>query len=277
VLAALAVSCSAAASKNGISNTAEVTNTAENSSETTKPKAAAIEITAGGPADTVRAFYKLLREKKFRDALFLTNLRPAIESLSDSELNDFALDFEAIAGLIPAELQINGEIVSGDSATVTALLPNDETGKDELQQIKLKKNGETWTIITVDDEAEKRIKAEGKQYFYNLRVETHENEASSMMERIAKAEVAFSLQNDNVCGDLPTLIQGGLLPADAGSSASTGYNYTITLSADKHRYFANAVPAEYGRTGRRSFLLEIDEKGLPHISSKDLKGEPIKK
>src|SRR5215203_1205320 len=58
---------------------------------------ATIDIKPNSPADTVRVFYGHLREKRFRDALFLTNLRPAIEGLTDSELKDFEVDFESIA------------------------------------------------------------------------------------------------------------------------------------------------------------------------------------
>ncbi|HSU24658.1 MAG TPA: hypothetical protein VLI65_01635, partial [Pyrinomonadaceae bacterium] len=99
----------------------------------TETKGATIEIERNSPADTVRVFYKYLREKKFRDAIFLTNLRPAIEGLTDSELKEFQVDFEAISAVVPAEIQINGEIVSGDSATVTAKLPGEDE-KLELQE-----------------------------------------------------------------------------------------------------------------------------------------------
>src|SRR5438045_1632520 len=53
-------------------------------------KGATIPIDPAGPADTVRVFYKHLREKKFRDAIFLTNLKPAIAGLTDTELKDFS-------------------------------------------------------------------------------------------------------------------------------------------------------------------------------------------
>src|SRR3954451_23154207 len=98
-------------------------------------KGATIEIEANGPADTVRVFYKYLREKKFREAIFLTNLRPAIEGLTDLELKEFQVDFETLSVQVPEDLQINGEIISGDSATVTAKLPSDETDKLEVQQV----------------------------------------------------------------------------------------------------------------------------------------------
>ena len=126
-------------------------------------KADPIQIDPSGPADTVRSFYRDLKEKKFREAIFLTNLRPAIEGLTDSELKDFALDFESLAGQVPAQFEINGEIVSGDRATVTAKLPTADGDKTEVQPIKLRRERSSWIILTVDEEAESRILKEGKQ------------------------------------------------------------------------------------------------------------------
>lgn len=240
-------------------------------------KGATITIEPNGPADTVRVFYKLLREKKFREALFLTNLRPAIEGLTDNELNDFALDFEAIAGQIPAEVEINGEIISGDSATVTAMMPNEDGDKNELQTIKLASENGIWRILTVDEEAARNIKKQGKNYFYQLRIETHEEEARKMLERISKAQLAHSLQNGGLYTDIPTLISGGLLPDDVTSSTSTGYNYALDLAADKKKYSATATPAEYGKSGKLSFLLHLDAKGMSRVSSKDMGGKPMTK
>jgi hypothetical protein len=239
------------------------------------PKGATIDITPNGPADTVRVFYKLLREKKFREAMFLTNLRPAIESLTDNELKEFSMDFEALAGQVPAEIEINGEIITGDQATVTANLPNDDGDKKEVQSIKLRKDGSVWVIMTADDETAKKIKAEGKNYFYNLRIETHEEEAKRMLERISKAQLAHSLQNGGLFTDAQNLINAGLLPDDVKTSESTGYNYVIDLARDKKTYFATATPAVYKKSGVRSFLLTLDRKGISIVTSKDNGGKAM--
>ena len=241
------------------------------------PKGATIEIEPNGPADTVRAFYRLLKEKKFREAIFLTNLRPAVEGLTDTELKDFALDFEALAGTIPAEVEINGEITTGDIATVTANLPNEDGDKNEIQTIKLRRENGVWIITTADDEAAKRIKAEGKQYFYNLRIETHQEEARKMLERISKAQLAYSLQNGGVVTDFDTLISSGFLPDDVKTSESTGYSYVVNLTPDKRRYTATATPATYGKSGKMSYFLQLDGKGVSHVTSKDTGGVPMTK
>ena len=118
------------------------------------PKGATIKIEPNSPADTVRVFYKNLREKRFREAIFLTNLRPAVEGLTDKELKEFQVDFEAIAKNVPAEVEINGEITSGDSATVTAKLPGDDLDKPEIQEVRLRRENGVWVILTVDEAAE---------------------------------------------------------------------------------------------------------------------------
>lgn len=239
-------------------------------------KGATIKIEPNSPADTVRVFYKDLREKRFRDAIYLTNLRPAIEGLTDAELKEFQVDFEAISVQVPEELQINGEIISGDSATVTAKLPSEDSDKLELQQVKLRREGGVWIILTVDDEAEKKIKQEGKNYFYQLRIETHEEEARRMLDRISKAQMAYSLTNKGLYGDIHALIEAGFLPSDAQTSESTGYKYALKLSDDKKKYSASAVPSGYGKTGKLSFSVDLDEKGAPRLTSKDNGGKPLK-
>jgi hypothetical protein len=235
----------------------------------TTTRGATIDIEPNSPADTVRFFYKYLREKKFRDAIFLTNLRPAVEGLTDTELKEFQVDFEAIAAIVPEQVQINGEIVTGDTATVTAKLP-DEDDKLQVQEIKLRRSGEIWVILSVDEEAEKRIKKEGKNYFYALRIETHEDEARQMLDRISKAQMVYSLQNSNLYGEIGQLVTAGFLPSDALSADSTGYKYSVKLSVDKKTYSAKAEPAEYGKTGRLTFMVELNGKQQPHLTSKDL-------
>lgn len=268
--------CSAEASQKG--GAAEFQAAAlQNQPAEAAPKGPTIRIEPNSPADTVRAFYESLREKRFREAIFLTNLRPAVEGLTDSELKEFQVDFEAIAQQIPSALEINGEITTGDNATVTAKLPNLDSEKSEIQEIRLRRENGVWVILTVDEAAEKLIKKEGKNYFNALRIKTHEDEAREMMDRIAKAQLAHSAQNGGTYADVATLVSAGLLPEDIRSAESTGYNYAVEVSADKKQYSANATPAVYGKSGRRSFAFKADGKGVPLLHSGDNGGKPFKK
>ncbi|MEJ7622560.1 MAG: hypothetical protein WKF34_01070 [Pyrinomonadaceae bacterium] len=241
-----------------------------------EPKGATIPIEPNGPADTVRVFYKHLRDNKIREALHLTNMRLAIEGLTDGELNEFAIDFSHVASLVPEVIEINGEIVTNNKATVTAVLPSTDSDESELQKINLRKDGDVWVILSADETTEARIKKEGKNYFYSLKIDVKQEEARQMLERISKAELAHSVQNAGLYAEMQTLVTAGLLPPDIKTSESTGYNYILSLSADKKTYFATATPAVYGKTGKLSFRLEPDPKGLSRITSNDLGGKPIR-
>lgn len=270
------VGCSASATNADASNAVAnaSANTSSEANASTATKGATIEITPNGPADTVRVFYAKLREGKVREAIHLTNLRPAIEGLTDNELKEFAVDFAAIAKLIPTEIEINGEIISGESATVTAKLPNVDSEKVELQQLQLRKTGDHWIILSVDDEAEKKIKEEGSNYFRALKIQAHQEDAKEMLERISKAQLAHSMQNGGVFADLQKLINDGLLPADVLTSESTGYVYAVNLAPDKTNYNATATPAVYGKTGKMSYLL-TPAGAMSKVTSEDKKGKPF--
>jgi PBP1b-binding outer membrane lipoprotein LpoB len=264
ILFAIIISgCSAEAAKPEKIITQAVT---ENSSS--KPT---IEIKPNSPADTVRAFYKNLREKKIRDAIFLTNLRPAVEGLTDNELKELDVDFAALAEEVPAEIQINGEIVSGDKATVTANLPDGGSKKMKIQQIKLYREGEAWIIKTVEGKDEQLVKKEGNKYFFAVKIEAYQEEAKDMLDRIMKAQVVMSVKNKGAYADMPELIENNFVPADV--SNTRGYKYNMILSADKKKYTATAEPVVYGKTGKLSFVAEGEYGKDPRLGSIDKGGK----
>jgi hypothetical protein len=236
---------------------------------------AKIPIKKDSPADTVLVFYSRLREKRFRDAILLTNLRPAIEGLTDDEMKDLGVDFGFLAQKIPAKIPINGEIVSGKIATVTVEMPDNETDKIALQKINLRQEKENWIILTVDEKAEKLVRKEGKNYFFALRIDVHHKEAKAMLDRIGKAQMIYSMQNKGRFGDLQVLINKGFVPEDAGGSVSTGYKYHIKLDESKTQYTATATPAVYGKTGKLSFALKITSDKQPELISKDIRGKSL--
>jgi len=108
-------------------------------------------------------------------------------------------------------------------------------------------------------------------------LKTHEAEAKAMMERVSKAQMIYALQNGGVYGEMTALIEKGFLPEDALTADSTGYHYKIVLSSDKQKYYATAEPAVYGKTGKLSYLLEIDEKKKARLTAKENQGQPLKK
>lgn len=262
--------------KIAVSNSKNQLSKAAASETETLSQKATIQIRPDSPADTIKVFYAKLRARRFREAMFLTNLRFAVEGLTDDELKDLQVDFEPLANQIPTDIEINGEIISNNKATVTAKLPDNETGEVELQQINLRRENGVWVILTVDETAEAMVKKEGTNYFRALRIETHHNEARAMLNRIAKAQMIFAAQNKGIYGALPDLVEKKLLPDDARTPQTTGYIYQIELSADKTKYAAFATPAVYDKTGKLSFWFEANGSKNSSLNGKDLKGKTPK-
>src|SRR4051812_21097356 len=78
--------------------------------------------TARTPTETMRDFYRMMRERKFREAFGISIYRAAIEGLSTQEFDDLKPDFDkmavAVSEKIPEKVDITGEQISGDAATV---------------------------------------------------------------------------------------------------------------------------------------------------------------
>jgi hypothetical protein len=235
-----------------------------------------ITITENSPADAIRTFYKNLRENRFREAIFLTNLRPTVEGLTDAELKDLQIDFSKLAAIIPGEIEVSGEIITNDKATVMAKLPDNAAGKTELKEFKLEKQNGGWLILMVDSRQEAEIKKQGKNYFFALRIEVHHAEVEKMMDRIYKAQLVHSLQNGGEFTGFTALIEKNLLPEDVQSPDSTGYKYNLSLSSDKKQYTVTAEPAAYGKTGKFSYLLNAESGKKPVLKQEDKQGKSLK-
>ena len=83
-----------------------------------KPGTAQVAAQPATPSEVVRAYYTALKESRVRDAMLMSVLRPAVESLSADELKGFELDFARLAATAPTDFEITGEQLSGEEATV---------------------------------------------------------------------------------------------------------------------------------------------------------------
>lgn len=233
--------------------------------------ASAQTVSAGSPSDAVRQFYKALSEKRFRDALMATALRPAVENLSAAELEDLRKYFEAMA-TDADKIQLTGEQISGERASVF-VKRSDDGPADPPVELQVRKVSGRWTVI-FNDEVEQAARRDGNKYFFKLRIEAHEQDAQNMLINIAQKQLVYSLQHNGMFTDLQTLVKEQLLPEDVLSSQTTGYNFHITLSADRKSYTAGAEPAAYGRTGLQSFYMDpkgirkADTGGKPYVPKK---------
>jgi hypothetical protein len=268
--------CSVEAAKNENPNQSKTDEIYSVKAENSASSDGTIETAENSPAGTIRAFYKNLREKRFREAIFLTNLRPAIEGLTDAEIKDLQVDFSTLAEFVPGEIQISGEIISGDKATVMAKLPDSATGKTELKEFKLVKENNGWLVLLIDRAGEEEIKKQGKNYFFAVRIEVHHSEVEKMMDNIYKSQVAYSVQNNGEYTEFEALINKSLLTEIVQSPDSTGYKYDLSLSEDKKRFIVTAEPVVYGKTGKFSYLLTVESGKTPVLKVEDKNGKSLK-
>jgi hypothetical protein len=223
------------------------------------------------PTETTREFYQMLREKKFREAFLLSIYRAAIEGLSPQEFEELRPDFEkmalAVSERIPPKIDVSGEQISGDVATVFVKVL-DADGKEKVEPASLIKVESNWVVG--DKENLELVKKAGKQFFFEARINAHHADVQDMMTRISLAQVLYSQNHNGQFGNSAELIAAGVVPKDIEGTESTGYRFQINRSADAKSWYATAEPAQYGRTGRLSFYLDATG-----VRSGDAGGKPL--
>jgi hypothetical protein len=223
------------------------------------------------PTETVRQFYKALRDKKFREAFNMSIYKPAIDGLSQQEFDDLKPDFEnlsaAVSEKIPEKVEITGEQLSGDVASVFIKVL-DADGKDKVEPATLIKMNDVWLVG--DRDSFELVKKAGKQFFFEARINTHHSVVQDMLTRISLVQVVYGQQHEGKFASLAELIAAGLIPKDIETPASTGYRFQVNRSADGKSWYATAEPAQYGHSGRLSFYLDATG-----VRSGDNGGKPI--
>jgi hypothetical protein len=219
------------------------------------------------PLETVREFYKAMREKRFKEAFAMSIYKPAIDGLSAQEFEDLRSDFDRMAAAIPDKVDLTGEQISGDAATVFVKV-KDADAAEQAEPISLIKISGVW--IVGDTENQSIVKKAGKNFFFNARIDTHHDEVQNLFQRLTLAQIVYSQQHDGQFGNMAELITAGLIPKDLEGTESTGYSFHINRAADGKSWYATAEPAQYGRTGRLSFYLDA-----AGVKSGDAGGKPI--
>jgi hypothetical protein len=219
----------------------------------------------------MRDFYRMMREKKYREAFAISIYRPAIEGLSPEEYNDLKPDFDkmaiAVSEKIPEKVDITGEQISGDVATVFVKVV-DADGKEKVEPAALIKIDNAW--IVGDKENLELVKKAGKKFFFEARINAHHDDVQEMMTRVSLAQVVYSQGHNGQFGNTAELIAAGLIPKDLEGVESTGYRFQVVRPADGKSWYATAEPAQYGRTGRLSFYLDASG-----VRSGDAGGKPL--
>ena len=207
----------------------------------------------------------------YRDAFGISIYRPAIEGLSTEEFNDLKPDFDkmaiAVSEKIPEKVDITGEQISGDVATVFVRVV-DADGKERVEPAALIKLDNAW--IVGDKENLELVKKSGKKFFFEARISAHHSDVQDMMTRISLAQVVYSQGHNGLYGNTAELIAAGLIPKDLEGVESTGYRFQVVRPVEAKSWYATAEPAEYGRTGRLSFYLDASG-----VRSGDAGGKPL--
>ena len=236
---------------------------------TTTPFAARAQ-TQHSPSDVVREFYKAMREHRFKDAWSRTIYKPAVEDLSPDEMEDLRSDFEQKAAQVPAEIEITGEQIQGNIATVFVKVPvTDSTPQITSEPVNLISSGGVWVI---GDEANQAIvKKAGRRFFLDALIEEHQADIEDLLKRLIAVQIVYGAQHNGAFGDLQALITADLIAKESADPKAIGYNFHITIAPDGKGYTAGAEPARYGHTGKLSFWM--DQTGA--IKSADNGGKPV--
>lgn len=225
---------------------------------------------ARGPSDVVREFYKAMREHRFKEAWALTIYKSAVDGLSTEEMEDLRPDFEQKAAAVPSQIEITGERIQGNIATVFVKVPvTDSTPQITSEPVNLMSSGNGWIIGTEADQAE--VKKKGRRFFLDALIEEHENDIEDLFKRLLVVQLVYTQEHKNVLGNLQDLIAANLVAKESADPKAIGYTVRITITPDGKGYIATAEPARYGHTGKLSFWM--DQTG--NIKKADNGGKPL--
>jgi hypothetical protein len=230
--------------------------------------AAALAAPAGAqeklsPSETVLTFYGFLRENRFSEGLSYSVYREAVEGLAEGDLAELEQEFRQTFSDIPAKIEIRGEQVSGENATVFARFGPE----DDVQEVALVSEGGRWLVG--DREALEQVRKERTAFFINARIQVNHNEVFRLMQRIAGGEDVY-FQTKQVYAELAELAALDSLGDDLKAGLASGYRFTVNLTPDRKAFTVVAIPVRYGRTGKLSFFANAKS-----IHASDAGGQPV--
>lgn len=230
------------------------------------------------PTETVRAFYTALRERRLRDAFALSIYKSAVDPLSAEEFEELRPEFEKLGEAVPEQIEINGEQISGDRATVFARV-SAEAGA-QAEPVDLIRVGGAWLVGSTENYD--AVRREGKDFFFKARAETHHAEMRKVLDKLANAEAVYASQNAGRYADMGALAQSEMsmrlgLREDVDAVNTMGYRLTLAVAPDARSYKVNAEPARYGHTGRLSYYMDATGRQEKDNGGKPFNPPPVKK
>jgi hypothetical protein len=134
------------------------------------------------------------------------------------------------------------------------------------------KSGGGWII---GDQANQAIvKKAGRRFFLDALITQHHSDIEDLLKRIIAVQIVYAQQHGGF-GDLPALINAGLVPKAAGDPKDLGYNFRVMVGSGGKTYVAGAEPTRYGHTGKLSYWMDqsgtiktVDNGGKPFTAPK---------
>ena len=226
--------------------------------------------TQRGPSDVVRDFYKAMHERRFKDAWSMTVYKPAVENLTAEEMEDLRPIFEGQAAEVPAQIQIDTEKISGNTAQVFVQIPlADATPQITSKPADLILVNGAWIIGTEAEQA--NVKKAGARYFLDALIDLNQSSTEDLLKRLIAVETLYAQTHNGAFGELKDLINASLISPDTVDPKSSGYNFHVVVPAGGKTFVVTAEPTRYGHTGKLSYWM--DQTGA--IKSADNGGKPI--
>jgi hypothetical protein len=218
---------------------------------------------AESPSQVVKEFYHHLRARRYVEAFRLSVYGAAMEGLSEEEMRNLEAEFTRMVAALPAEMELRGEQISGEEATVFVKLPQEQ----RLQEVTLVRIDERWRVG--DRETHRLVTRQGRSFFFNARNRISEEEAYDwLLEIIGAEEIHFRARQRYAT--LDELVNLGGVSKQLANGSESGYRFRLAIGEDGKSFRVIAVPAEYGRTGRLSFFVDQTHA----IRAEDKEGQP---
>jgi hypothetical protein len=226
--------------------------------------------TQKSPSDVVRAFYKAMYERRFKDAWSMTVYKPAVEKLTADEMEDLRPIFEAQAAEVPAQIQIDTEKIAGNTAQVFVQMPATEaTPQITSKPADLILVDGVWIIGTEAEQA--KVKEKGARYFLDALIDLNQGGMEDLLKRLIAVQALYAQTHNGAFGEIKDLLTATLISPDMVDPKGSGYNFHIAVPPGGKTFVASAEPARYGHTGKLSYWM--DQTGA--IKSADNGGKPL--
>ncbi len=226
--------------------------------------------TQKSPSDVVREFYKAMYQRRFKDAWSMTVYKPAVEKLTVDEMEDLRPIFEAQAAEVPAQLQIDTEKISGNTAQVFVQMPATEATPQIISKpADLVLVDGVWIIGTEAEQA--KVKEKGARYFLDALIDLNQGGIEDLLKRLIAVQALYAQTHNGAFGEMKDLLNATLISPDTVDPKSSGYNFHIVVPPGGKTFIASAEPSRYGHTGKLSYWM--DQTGA--IKSADNGGKPF--